>query len=205
MAETQRRAWDRLDDEGQDEWELFETFLRERDLRRAAELHFDADQVFVGLTYVTALSKRRRWPSRVAAYDRWITSIKDDALATMVRREIRAIGTRKVKLLRKMQRIVDKVADQVYPPEAVREFAIKINDAVQFGKISQVLLEEYRHLEEANPSPTVENPYSQELSGALERVKAAAEASRGRKAEELPAASLEVPAVSADPSSQMLQ
>lgn len=150
---------------------MFQTFLRERNYPAVRQQFFTGDRAGAGESYVGITAMRNQWTRRVAEYDRWLASTRDDMLVALIKNEVREIARRRLDILDGMYRITRSAERVVLPENAAEDHKVKLADALVYTKIAQALLAEYRNLEQDSPAGATDSkPFADKLMGAQQRL-----------------------------------
>lgn len=183
-AKTQ--LWHRQDVENEEQWVLFDMFLRERNVSEVARQYFGdrgEQGLLAGRVYIQRLKKEKNWDMRVKAYDRWVAKQKDDATGARIQQEISEIRNQRVTVLRKVSRKVMKAIESVQEQDFTDKDLFKVSILLEITTKMDGL---WRKFEESNPaSATVEKPFENEIAGAHERLLALVD-SKQKKLEDAP-------------------
>lgn len=163
------QLWHRQNDETEESYQLFQLYLRERNVSDVAKEYFGERGpagIEAGRVYIQKLKREKRWEARCIAYDRWVAKQKDDAVGEEIQQEIGLIKRQRISMLRELQKkmkwamklaIISSDQD-LYKLNTLLEMATKMDSL-------------WRKFEESNPvSAAAENPFQKEMEGAQARL-----------------------------------
>lgn len=188
MADVKSRPWDRRKNENDEQFALFELYMRERDIQVVYHAAYPDDLTDAGKNYITSLKIRNKWEERIQAYDRWIAQKRDDAIKGMVQHEVKMIARYRMEMIGDLHKKVKRVGrqlDQVFAEERPEDTIIDGRKAKAHQKIHIGLVKGYaelvkitddlmRKVEESNPAEaTLDAPMNEEKLGAASKLQAA--------------------------------
>jgi hypothetical protein len=168
---TKLQPWHRQENENDEQWELFQIYLRERSNIAVAQTVMagqSEQKVQVFVTHVSRVKHDKKWDARVKAYDRWLNKQKDDAIKEIVKRGIIAHGNATVTTLRRVDRLLNKVLKKIEDDKELPTlYAID-----QLMTITRKMSSTWKDLKEINPEQLEEvaKPFENEMNEAQKKL-----------------------------------
>lgn len=109
------KLWMRRDRETEQEYTLFQSYLELRSITDVTHAAFEPERYANARTYVDALSREHEWKKRTAAYDRWLASVRDNAVQENLIEEVRQSMSKRIDGMIDLYEKYVRAADDMLP------------------------------------------------------------------------------------------
>lgn len=138
------REWDRRDNEDEEEYRLFKSYLELRSKEAVAESLYPGLNSVIVMAKLDVADRKHNWEARTIAYDRFIAKNRDKAVVSVMQHEIKLVGER---IIRSLSIVSEKVQQNSEAAEA--EKTKSVVDAV---RLIDRLNDLYEKIKSTNPA-----------------------------------------------------